>query len=147
MFCGNQVPTKVMIKRDWKPVHLKVHACQIEYKPMHVTLLFSCILHLITCILSLDSPRNETINLYLKQPENIHSKGATSCYKTRNLDGPLSHNIFYHSKTEFGFRMNPNFVCLVFGWLLFLIKDFLHLWKSIYFYCHSHNRAAEVMLF
>ena len=39
-------------KRDYKPVHLKVHACHIEYKPMHFKLLFSCNLHLILNIAS-----------------------------------------------------------------------------------------------
>ena len=33
-FCGNSVPTKVKTKRDQKPVQSRVHACQIEYKPM-----------------------------------------------------------------------------------------------------------------
>ena len=42
MFCGNLVPTKVMIKRDWKPVHLKIHACQIVWKLSKVGQKFYC---------------------------------------------------------------------------------------------------------
>ena len=38
MFCSNSVPSKVTTKRDYKPVPLQVHAWQIEYKPILVTI-------------------------------------------------------------------------------------------------------------
>ena len=43
-FCGSSVPTTKTTKRDWKPVQSKIHACQIEYKPMSGKISHNCYL-------------------------------------------------------------------------------------------------------